>query len=119
MAVAYYEAGQLQEALDAAQIVLLRDEALAPAHAVLGAVALESQQPEEALPYLQRAIELDAGYSQAHFYLGLAYRALKRPVDAIGAFEQALIAANDEVTRVRIRRHLNELYEEERQIRSP
>jgi tetratricopeptide (TPR) repeat protein len=119
MALAYYEAGQLEEARDAAQIVLLRDETLAPAHAVLGAVALESQQPEEALLHLQRAVALDAGYGQAYFYLGLAHKVLGQPAEAIGAFERALTTAADEVTRVRIRRHLNELYEEERQSSVP
>lgn len=119
MAIAYYEADQLDSALDMAREVLLRDEDLAPAHTVLGAVALASQQPEKALPHLQRAAVLDAGYSQAYFFLGLAYRSLDQPVRAIAAFEQALTTASDEVMRVRIRRHLNELYELEIQSRTP
>jgi tetratricopeptide (TPR) repeat protein len=88
------------------------------AYALLGAMALESRQPGKALPNLNRAIALDAGYVQAHFYLGLAYKAMGQPVEAIVAFEEALINARDEVTRVRIRRHLGELYENQERGRA-
>jgi tetratricopeptide (TPR) repeat protein len=113
MAIAYYEAGQAAKAAEVAQQALLLDEALAPAHTVLGAVALESRQPEEALPSLRRAVALDASSSQTHFYLGLAYKSLNQPAEAIVAFERALATADDEAKRVRIRRHLDELYEAE------
>ncbi len=113
MAIAYYEAGQPVKAADTARAALRYDQGLAAAHTVLGAVALELRQPEEAVSSLRRAVDLDTGSSQAHFYLGLAYRALDQPAEAIAAFEQALSTADDEMTRVRIRRHLNELYEVE------
>ena len=119
LAIAYYEAGETAKAADAAREALLYDESLAPAHTVLGAMALASRQPEKALAHLQQAITLDAGYGQAHFYLGLAYKSVAQPADAIAAFEQALVVADEEVMRVRIRRHLNELYEEERRRKSP
>jgi tetratricopeptide (TPR) repeat protein len=119
MAVVYYEIGQPDSAVDAAREALLHDEDLASAYAVLGAVALESQQPEEALAYLYQATALNGSYSQAYFYQGLAYKALARPVEAIAAFEQALATASDGVMRVRIRRHLNELYQLEGSDRSP
>jgi tetratricopeptide (TPR) repeat protein len=119
MAVAYYEAGQPDKSVEAAREALRRDENLAPAYAVIGAVTLESGQPEEALPDLQRAAALDSGYSQAYFYLGLAYKSMGQSAEAIVAFEQALSTAGDEATRVRIRRHLNELYEEESQSQIP
>lgn len=119
LAVAYYEVGEPVKAAGAAREALLYDESLAPAYAVLGAVALESRQPEKALPDLRRAIALDTSLGQAHFFLGLAYKSLDRPAEAIAAFEQALITAEDEVTRVRIRRHLNELYETEKQSGIP
>jgi tetratricopeptide (TPR) repeat protein len=119
LAIAYYEAGQPDQAANVAREALLYDERLAPAYMVLGAVALKSRQPEEALPDLQRAIALDAGYGQAYFYLGLAYKSLDRSTEAIVAFEQALIVADDEATRVQIRRHLSELYEVEKQSRAP
>jgi tetratricopeptide (TPR) repeat protein len=119
MAVAYYESAQPLEAADAARQALRYDETSVAAYTVLGAVALESRQPEEALAYLRRAIALDAAYHQADFYLGLAYKSLDQPAKAIVAFEQALANADDEVTRVRIRRYLNELYEAERQDGSP
>jgi tetratricopeptide (TPR) repeat protein len=85
----------------------------------LGAVALEERQPREALTDLNRAIALDAGYERAYFYLGLAYKSLDRPDEAIAAFERALVGADDEVMRVRIRRHLNELYEAQKQSGTP
>jgi tetratricopeptide (TPR) repeat protein len=119
MATAYYEMGQPDRAVDAARQALLQDGELAPAYVVLGAVALQSQQPEEALSHLYRAIGLDGSYGQAYFYLGLALKALDRSAEAISAFEQALATASDGVTRVRIRRHLNELYQLEGQDRSP
>jgi tetratricopeptide (TPR) repeat protein len=119
MAIAYYEAGQSAQAAKAAQQALLYDEQMAPAYTVLGAVALEARQPEKALPDLRRAVALDASYGQTYFYLGLAYKSLGQSAEAIGAFERALALASDEVMRVRIRRHLNELYEAERQGETP
>ena len=110
MAIAYFEAGQPEDAELVAQEALRMAPDLAPAHTVLGAVALEGEQPGIALAELQRAIDLDAGYGQAHFYMGLAYKSLNQPAEAIAAFEEALVHATDEVTRTRIRRHLTELY---------
>ena len=118
MAISHYEVGQLEKAEEMAQAALRMDQDLAPAYALLGAIALESRQPERALPSLNRAIALDADYVQAYFYLGLAYKALDRPVEAIVAFEEALINAQDEITRVRIRRYLGELYEEQERSRA-
>jgi tetratricopeptide (TPR) repeat protein len=112
MAIAYFEAGQSEEAELVAHEALRVAPDLAPAHTVLGAVALEVEQPEIALAELQRAIDLDAGYGQAYFYMGLAYKSLNQPTEAIAAFEEALVHATDEVTRTRIRRHLTELYVE-------
>ena len=119
MAIVYLDAEQPVEAQNAAHQALRYDHELAPAHTVLGAVALEMRKPEEALAHLYQALTLDATYGQAYFYLGLAYKSLDQPVDAVAAFEQALVTANDEVVRVRIRSHLNELYESERQDRTP
>jgi tetratricopeptide (TPR) repeat protein len=119
MAIAYYEAGQLVAAGNMARQALSHDQMLAPAYMVLGAVALDSRQPEEALPYLRRAVALDANSSQVHFYLGLAYKSLGQITEALAAFEQALTTADDEVMRVRIRRHLNELYGAEGQSSGP
>ena len=112
MAIAYFEAGQPEDAELVAHQVLRLEPDLAPAYTVLGALALEAEQPELALSELQRATELDAGYGQAHFYMGLAHKSLNQPTEAIAAFERALVHATDEVTRTRIRRHLNELYAE-------
>jgi tetratricopeptide (TPR) repeat protein len=119
MAIAYYEAGESDKAAETARQALSYDEQAAPAYTILGAVALESRQPEEALSDLRRAIALDADSGQAYFYLGLTYKSLGQPAEAIAAFERALASADDELTRVRIRRHLNELSEVERESGTP
>jgi tetratricopeptide (TPR) repeat protein len=118
MAIAYYEAEQPDKAEEMTNQALRMDPNLAPAHTLLGALALEARKPEQALPHLHHAVSLDAGYSQAHFYLGLAYKSLDRSAEAIASFERALVNASDEVTRVRIRRHLGELYEAQDQGRA-
>ena len=110
MAVAYYEAGHPEDAEVAANEALRLAPDSATAYTVLGATALEAGEPEIALSRLQRAADLDAGYGQAYFFMGLAYKSLDQPVQAIAAFEKALVHARDEVTRTRIRRHLGELY---------
>jgi tetratricopeptide (TPR) repeat protein len=115
LAIASFEEGQIEKAEGAAWEGLRLDPDLAPAYALLGAVALESRQPEKALPNLQRAVALDASYTQAYFYLGLAYKSLNQPGQAITAFEQALVHASDEEERIQIRRHLGELYEMQEQ----
>ena len=119
LAIGYYETGQPDKALETAQGALEYDGTLAPAHTVLGAVALESRQPEAALSHLQQAIALEDDYSQAYFYLGVAYKALDQPAEAIAAFEQALATTGDEGMRAQIRQHLKELYETEEQVGSP
>jgi tetratricopeptide (TPR) repeat protein len=111
MAVAYYEASQPDEAAEAAQRTLAYDPSVALAYLVLGAVALESRQPEKAMAHLDQAIDLEEDLGQAYFFLGLTYKSLDSPAEAVAAFERALALASDEVTRVRIRRHLNELYQ--------
>jgi tetratricopeptide (TPR) repeat protein len=119
MAIAYYESGQLEKAEKIAQVALRSNPNLAAAYTLLGAIALESRAPEQALPALQRAIALDASYGQSYFYLGLAYKSLGQPAQAITAFERALASADDEVTRVKIRRHLGELYDAQERSKAP
>lgn len=110
MAIAYYEAGRATEAVDTARQALSHDGGSAPAHTVLGAVALEAEALDVAVPELRQAVDLESNYTQAHFYLGLAYKSLGQMANAVVAFEQALLTAEDEQTRVKIRRHLDELY---------
>lgn len=110
MAIAYYETGRLQAAESTANEALRMAPDSATAYTVLGATALEAEQPELAISRLQRAVDLDGGYGQAYFYMGLAYKSLDQAAQAIAAFEEALVHARDEVTRTRIRRHLGELY---------
>jgi Tfp pilus assembly protein PilF len=73
-------------------------------------VALEAEALDVAVPELRQAVDLESNYTQAHFYLGLAYKSLGQTTNAVVAFEQALLTAEDEQTRVKIRRHLDELY---------
>lgn len=110
MAIAYYETGQSDQARESAEQALQVGGDLSAAYTVLAAVALELRQPESALANLEQALYLDAGFEQAHFYEGLAYKALDQPEAAILSFEQALAYADDEVTRARIREHLDELH---------
>jgi tetratricopeptide (TPR) repeat protein len=111
MAIAYYQVGESAEAAATARKALAYEPDLAAAYTVLGAVALEARQPEAALPDLQRAIALDGVHPQGYFFLGLAFKSLGQPVEATAAFERALAVADDEGTKARIRRHLQELYE--------
>ena len=119
MAIALHEMDDLLGAVDTAEQALEYDDSLAGAHAVLGAVKLETQQPEAALPHLKRAVALDWNYGEAHFYLGLTYKALGQVEEAILSLEQSLARAEDELSRVRIRRYLNELYEVEGETLTP
>ena len=119
LAIAYLEAGQPGDAEIVAHEALRLAPDMAPGYTVLGASALEAGQPELALSELQRAVDLDAGYGQAHFYMGLAYKGLGQPEQAIAAFEEALVHAQDDVTRTRIRRHLSELYAQQERGRYP
>ena len=48
-----------------------------------------------------------------------APKVLDQAAEAIAAFEEALVHAEDEVTRIRIRRHLGELYALQEQGRYP
>jgi tetratricopeptide (TPR) repeat protein len=111
MAIGYLETGQLGKAAHAAQESFGYGENLAPAHAVLGAIALESQQPDEALEHLQQAIALDPGYGQAYLISALAHRALDQPDEAIDVLEQALATSEDELMRADVQSLLEELYE--------
>ncbi len=111
MAVAYFESAQPTRAVEAARRALADDETQAAAHTVLGAVALIEDHPKEALSHLLRAVASDARPGEAYFFLGLAYKSLDQPFKAISSFEAALASAEDEVTRVRIRQHLYELYD--------
>jgi tetratricopeptide (TPR) repeat protein len=111
--------GDLSGAVEAAERALSYDDGLAAAYAVLGAVELETQQPEAALPHLQRAVALDWDYGEAHFYLGLTYKALGQGEEAILSLEQSLARAEDELSRVRIRRYLNELYQVQGETPTP
>lgn len=110
MAIAYYETGQSIRARESAEQALQVEGHLSAAYTVLAAVALELRQPESALANLEQALYLDASYEQAHFYEGLAYKALDQREAAVLSFEQALAYAEDDVTRDRIRKHLDELH---------
>jgi tetratricopeptide (TPR) repeat protein len=110
VAIAYFEVGDLEKAESLAQEALTHGEELAPADALLGAIALERGRPQEALPYLERAVALEGASAEAYFFLGLAYKSVDQVSNAIAAFEQALVSTTDPETRAGVRRHLEELY---------
>jgi Flp pilus assembly protein TadD len=108
MAYAFYGAGQLDQAEEAARQAL-HYAATAPAFTLLGAKALVTGTPQEALPLLRRAVEIDASYSAASLYLGLAYLALHETPNARAALEQSLATAQDEALREQVGRILADL----------
>jgi tetratricopeptide (TPR) repeat protein len=118
LAIGYYETGQRDKAAETAQDALQIDDSVAPAHTVLGALALESQQPRAALEHLRRAVEVEEDYGRAYFYLGLAHKALEQSAEAIAAFEHALASTDDEDARAQIQQQLSELHQAE-QDKSP
>jgi Flp pilus assembly protein TadD len=74
-------------------------------------VALQAQQPEQAVRHLLWATAVDDNNERAYTYLGVAYKALQKQPDAISAFERALVLAENQTSRAKIRRYLNELYQ--------
>ncbi len=114
MAIAYCEGGQMAKAAEAAREAIREDHALAPAHTVLGAVALESKQPEKAVLHLHRALLLAPSYGPAHLALGLAYRDLGEIDKARAALQQALRYARDRDERVRVQQLLDEVSDQQR-----
>jgi tetratricopeptide (TPR) repeat protein len=117
MAFAYYEMRQADQAEAAARHALNLDPQLAPAYTLLGALALDAREAERALPYLHRALDLDGESAETFYYIGLAYKSLGQSEVAVAALERALSGSEDVYTRVRIRRHLGELYDTLEQTR--
>jgi len=106
MAIAYFQTGRLLDAGEAAHNALRLQPELAPAYTVLGAVALDSQQPEEALTLLRRAQELGPDSGQVDYYLGRTYLDLGQAVEAESSFEGALAVTGDDRVRDQIDRYL-------------
>jgi Flp pilus assembly protein TadD len=109
MAIAYYERGQPTKAAQAASEAIRYDNTLAPAHAVLGAVALEGEQPEKAILHLHRALSLDPRLGPAYLLLGLAYRDLGQSDEAAAALRRALRYAGDRDMRLRVQQLLDQV----------
>ena len=61
--------------------------------------------------HLLWATAVDDKDERAYTYLGVAYKSLQKPLEAISAFERALALADDQTSRAKIRRYLNELYQ--------
>jgi tetratricopeptide (TPR) repeat protein len=109
MAVAYYQTEQWADAESAARQAIEEGEALAPSHTILGVATLKAGDPELAIEHLQQAVDLDPNHGLPHYYLGLAYRILDQPAEAMAAFEEAWIVADEVTLRIQAGRQLREL----------
>jgi hypothetical protein len=101
-----FDKRQFDEAAELAERAVRLNPGGAPAHQVLGLVALERARPREAIPRLKRALALRPdlvpshnGLGQCHYLLGELDRALEhydtaiflRPDYAVGHFNRALV----------------------------
>ncbi|MCC6877634.1 MAG: tetratricopeptide repeat protein, partial [Sandaracinaceae bacterium] len=89
-ALEHQRAGRFDRAQQICEQLLARTPKLAPAHAILGALALSRGAPEAALASLDRAIALEHGHVGAHLNRGNALRALGRDAEAAQAYRTAL-----------------------------
>ncbi len=80
----------LEQAFELAHKAVVLDDSLPDAHAVLGRVYMQKNQPEQALAEAKWAIALDPNYADS--YVGLAWilTIAGRPQETIGMAEKAL-----------------------------
>ena len=88
-----YDAGHLDDAIEAYRRALGGEAPIPETHFMLG-VALEERwghgESDEALEHFQEAVRMDPDHIMAWFYLGLVYEKRGRPQDALLAYREAL-----------------------------
>jgi predicted O-linked N-acetylglucosamine transferase (SPINDLY family) len=88
-ALAYLQAGRVDEALARYQAILENHPHHAPALSHLGLALCQQDRLHDALPYLRRALEIDPGAAQTLLYLGLAHKQLGEMEAAAVCFRRA------------------------------
>jgi len=89
LAAALARAGRTNEAQGMLRELLVTHPDHAPAHAMLGMLALQTGDPKAAELSLRRAVELDSRLPGAATSLGMALIQLGRPEEALQAWQQA------------------------------
>ena len=89
-AVAFHQAGQLQQAERVYRQVLQADPQNADAWHLLGVIAAQINQHETAVQYIRHAIELNSNSTAFHANLGAAHQKLKQFDQAVACFRRAL-----------------------------
>jgi predicted Zn-dependent protease len=95
LAVALYQAGDLQGARAMFEDLLKRQPESAELNYMLGDTLLNSQKPQEAVPYLNKAVTLVPGLLAAHGSLARAYLALGEAEKAVPYLKAALPTDED------------------------
>jgi len=95
LAVALYQAGDLQGARAMFEDLLKRQPESAELNYMLGDTLLNSQKPQEAVPYLNKAVTLVPGLLAAHGSLARAYLALGEAEKAVPHLKAALPTDED------------------------
>ena len=94
-ALAFQQAGRLNEAADLYQAILAIDPGQTDALHLLGLVALQTGSPERAIELISQAIAQNPGFVLAHSNLGAALLAVGRHGDALVALGRALAIQPD------------------------
>jgi chemotaxis protein methyltransferase CheR len=89
-AVRLADRGRLDEAVEAAGLVLDQDSMNAPAHFVHGMAELALGRADAAVAAFKRALYVDGTFALAAFQLGRAYDVLGQQAEASGAYRRAL-----------------------------
>lgn len=89
LARAHANLGELEAALQSAQLALAHDTCNPALRYLLALIQAEQGQHDAAIASLKQALYLDPGFVLAHFYLGNAYRKQGRPLDAQRHFNNA------------------------------
>jgi len=95
LAVALYQAGDLQGARAMFEDLLKRQPESAELNYMLGDTLLNSQKPQEAVPYLKKAVTLVPGLLAAHGSLARTYLALGEAEKAVPHLKAALPTDED------------------------
>ena len=93
LGIAYFDKGQLEEAIAAYKCALAIDPNLVEAHCNLGSAYDTRGQTEEAIAAYKRALAINPHYAMAHNNLGSSYASKGQTEEAIAAYKRALAIA--------------------------